>query len=470
VSIHDTELIRRYVDEGANDALAELVRRHVDVIYSAALRQVGGDCHFAEDVVQQVFADFVRKARSLRGHAALTGWFYTSTRFTAAKLVRAEQRRKARDLEAYHVNESDSSSAASIDVRPMLDEAMHELGERDRLTVLLRYFEQQPVAEVGRRLGISENAAAKAVERALDRLRDRFAKRGMKSTSAVLAAALANQAVAAAPAALASNVTSSLLASGAAVATTTVSLFMGKVTCTAIVAGIVVATGIGVFQFDHAAGQRTELAALRVEGARYISRANSVAQAQTAATAELEQQRVAHAQLVAATRVTPPRAKPVGVEPPLDQHTIEKLTSAGFATPIAALETYLWAISTGDAKAIADCITLDAEDHAALRRLFESLSPGAQTYLQSPERMLASVAPATMPSISRLDIVDVSLRSNGDTRVRYRRNDEETVRSVMLRSSSDGWKLVGRNLYPDDPDKQATLKYVAESLAANASK
>src|SRR4051812_4616099 len=189
----------------------------MDLVYSAALRQVGGDTHFAEDVVQQVFADFARKATTLRGRTSLSGWFYTSTHYAAAKLVRRERRRKARDLEASKMNAIAAASSSDCDwehLRPVLDRAMHELGERDRTTGLLRFFERLSVAEVGRRLGISDNAASKALDRALDRLRQRLARRGIISTASALAVVLSDHAIAAAPTGLASTVAASLLSGG----------------------------------------------------------------------------------------------------------------------------------------------------------------------------------------------------------------------------------------------------------------
>ena len=94
--MNDSELLRRFAAEHADDAFAELVRRRIGLVYSAALRQVGGDAHRAEDIAQEVFIDLARKARSLARHPALIGWLYTSTHFAAAKSNRTEQRRSRR--------------------------------------------------------------------------------------------------------------------------------------------------------------------------------------------------------------------------------------------------------------------------------------------------------------------------------------------------------------------------------------
>ncbi len=93
---NDADLLRRYFEEGVDGAFAELVRRHVDLVYSAALRQVNGDPHLAADATQIVFSDLARKGGALVGHRVLAGWLFTSTRFAVAELVRGESRRADR--------------------------------------------------------------------------------------------------------------------------------------------------------------------------------------------------------------------------------------------------------------------------------------------------------------------------------------------------------------------------------------
>lgn len=212
----DLDLLSRFVDHRDQVAFAELVRRHIDFVYAAALRHVSGDRHRAEDVAQEVFVDFARKASGLRSHPCLPGWLYASTRFTAINAIRREQRRTNREKEAEIMQaSSDAPEPQWEQIRPLIDDAMQDLDERDRQSVLLRFFGQQTFIAIGEQLGLTENAAQKRVERALDRLNTALSHRGITSTSTALALALAQSGVAA-PAALAGTATAAALAGVAA--------------------------------------------------------------------------------------------------------------------------------------------------------------------------------------------------------------------------------------------------------------
>jgi RNA polymerase sigma factor (sigma-70 family) len=219
----DTELLRNYLEEGSETAFAELVRRHIDLVYSAALRQLNGDRQYAEDVAQTVFTDLAQKAPKLQTHTSLAGWLYTSTRYATAAIRRAESRRSLREHKAHTMNPDLQPAEAEPDwehIRPILDEAMHGLKEEDREAVLLRYFERLPLGEVGKRLGIPENTARMRIERAMEKLRTRLAACGISSTAAALGTALAQQAVGPAPGALSVRVAGHAIATSSNPVTT----------------------------------------------------------------------------------------------------------------------------------------------------------------------------------------------------------------------------------------------------------
>src|SRR5215510_8540948 len=130
----DCELLRRYSEEKYEEAFAELVQRHLDLVYSAALRQVNHDAHLAQDVAQMVFTELSRKAAVLARRHVLTGWLYTCTHFCAAKAVRTERRRHAREQEAQAMHEVVHNPQTELDwecILPVLDKVMIELNELD---------------------------------------------------------------------------------------------------------------------------------------------------------------------------------------------------------------------------------------------------------------------------------------------------------------------------------------------------
>lgn len=213
----DASLLRQYAQERAEDAFAEVVRRHINGVYSAALRRVCGDAHLAEDITQRVFVSLARQAEQVSRHSAVSAWLYITTRNEAANAVRSERRRKARELEAHAMEDRTHDPAATADwsqLAPLLDSVIDQLNNADRTAVVLRYVEQCSYAEVGSVLHVSEDAARMRVDRALDKIRQLMARHGITSTAAALSTAIAQHAVAAAPAGLTASVTAAALAVG----------------------------------------------------------------------------------------------------------------------------------------------------------------------------------------------------------------------------------------------------------------
>jgi len=257
----DGELLRRYTETNSESAFAELVERHLNLVYSAALRQVNGDAHLAQDVAQTVFADLARKAASLARRPILTGWLYTSAHFAAAKAVRTERRRHTREEEAQLMNQLLCDPAPDLDwgkLRPVLDAAMLELNETDREAVLLRYFDNRPHAEIAGRLGLSENAARMRVDRALEKLRTLLVRRGV-STTAALSAVISANAVQVAPAGLAVTISTAALSgttlANTATATATKAIAMTTLQKT-LISAIVVASLLMPLLIHHKAQAR----------------------------------------------------------------------------------------------------------------------------------------------------------------------------------------------------------------------
>jgi RNA polymerase sigma factor (sigma-70 family) len=243
--MNDAELLQRYARDRCEESFNEVVRRHIDLVFSAALRQLAGDRALAEEVTQAVFTDLARKAGALAGREILTGWLYTSVRFAAAKRVRSEQRRRVREEQAHDMFQSSSQPEPDPQweqLQPVLDEAMHQLNERDREALLLRYFEGKPLNEVGSRLGVSPDAARMRLERALEKLRKCLGRKGVVASATAIGALMTQQAATAAPVGLAASVAGAALttaAQGASALTIFEIIVMSKLKAAAVVALVV---------------------------------------------------------------------------------------------------------------------------------------------------------------------------------------------------------------------------------------
>lgn len=263
----DSQLLRAYAEQRSEDAFSELVSRHVDLVYSAALRMVR-DRHLAEDVTQAVFVALARNAPQLVPRAVLSGWLHRTAQNIAAQTVRSIERRRAREQEASAMNEmpDHESDAMWKRIAPHLDDALGTLSEADRDVLMLRYFERKSAQEMAQVLGISSEAAQRRVTRAVDRLRGYFTQRGATlGTGGGLAATLTN-AVQAAPVGLAATISKAApLAAIAAIAATsgvrfTQLLVMTTTKKALIAAALAAAVGTGTYEAHQLSALRHQAA------------------------------------------------------------------------------------------------------------------------------------------------------------------------------------------------------------------
>jgi len=197
-------LLQAYARENSEAAFQELVNRYLDLVFSTAIRRVGGNRQLAEDVSQLVFTDLARKAASLPNNVMLGGWLHRHTGFVASNVLRTEQRRRHRERKAMEMNALNEPSEADWNqLALVLDEAMDQLDSSDRDAVVLRYFERRELRAVGTALGISDDAAQKRVSRAVDKLRELLVNRDATLLPiAALSILLGSRCIQAAPAGL----------------------------------------------------------------------------------------------------------------------------------------------------------------------------------------------------------------------------------------------------------------------------
>src|SRR5581483_8711307 len=188
----DFELLRAYVEPGTEAAFTELVNRHINLVHSAALRQVA-DPQTAAEISQTVFIILARKARTIQPGTVLAGWLLLTTRYTAANARRRDQHRHVTEQQAMDHLYMSYTDAAWKQIAPLLDEALVALRESDRDAVALRFFEERSFKEIGAALSISEDSARKRVSRALKRLRSLLARRGCVVPVAVVTLAISGR-------------------------------------------------------------------------------------------------------------------------------------------------------------------------------------------------------------------------------------------------------------------------------------
>ena len=257
----DGQLIREYVESKSQSAFTELAVRHASWVYSCALRRVR-DPHVAEDVAQAVFIILAKKAPKLAEDITLNAWLFHVTRYAAAQALRSDTRRRNHERKAASmVSETIVPGSESMlqELHPHLDEMVGRLHHDDRQAVLLRFFQQKSMVDVGAALHVSEDAAKKRVARAVDRLRQLLLGKGVTIPAAALATALIADTTHSAPAAVIATCAAGSAppaSMGAAdIAREALSAMLGaklKMAAAAILLAMLIpAAAVGMFWFYH---------------------------------------------------------------------------------------------------------------------------------------------------------------------------------------------------------------------------
>ena len=265
----DSQLLRAYAEDRSETAFAELMRRHLDLVYSAARRMVC-DSHLAQDVTQGVFLALAKSASGLTARPVLSGWLHRTAQNIAAQTVRTSVRRQAREQEAATMNLLLSTETGSSwqHLAPELDAALGALSEPDRDALLLRYFERKSAREMALTLGISDDAAQKRVNRAVDRLRECLAERGVTLGASGLVVLLSANAIEAAPAGLAAAISTAVALAGntlthAATFTAVKTIAMTTFQKTLFTATLAIVAGMGIYQAHQASTLKSQNRTLR---------------------------------------------------------------------------------------------------------------------------------------------------------------------------------------------------------------
>ena len=449
----DAELLLRYARDGAEDAFAEIVRRHIDFVFQTALRQVGGDAHHASDVAQYVFTEVARRSSSLAHHRVLKGWLFTTARHAAANIVRAERRRRRREQEAHamqNIANEPEPSADWAEARPLINDALTALSARDRAAVLLRYFEGRDYAEIGARFSLTADAARLRVDRALDKMRIALSRAGVTSGTAALAGALTAQAGIAAPAGLAASVTAVALASGAATGGAATFLILMNTTTIqcALLAAVLLTGSVGLLLQQRSHAKLTdELADLR---AASVQRAKLQSENLQLAPRAAELPDPLDEALAAARRTAEELKRRLAEQPlaPLTPGLVPTLAwkNVGQATPGEAFETLQWARSSIDPATLGKLMAFAPGDRAKAEDVFSRLSENARATLNiaSPEELVGFACAMIEPSAgARVKSATPQGADDMMVRAEIQRMDGRVDSPTMqFHHAADGWRWV----------------------------
>jgi RNA polymerase sigma factor (sigma-70 family) len=389
--LSDQQLLRDYLEHRSEAAFGELVRRHIDLVYSAAARLMR-DQHLAEDVTQAVFVALAKNAAQLTGHPVLSGWLHCTARNLAANTIRANVRRQAREEEAAFMSKLLSTASDPLweQIAPHLDAALGELGEADRDALLLRYFERKSAREMAQILNTSEEAAQKRVNRAVERLREFFSKRGVAIGASALVLLVSANAVQSAPLALAATISTAAFLTATTVHTSTVIaatkiIAMTTLQKNAVTVTLTAAIATGIFQAHQASQLRVQIQTLQREKISLAAQLQQLQEQQNGMnsmasslrvenehlksnTIELAKLRSEIARLHSSDQDTanaPRTNQSASDHPETPDPTVADIqlpknswTNAGFATPEDNLRTRGWAVLNGDRERFKESVFL----------------------------------------------------------------------------------------------------------------
>jgi RNA polymerase sigma factor (sigma-70 family) len=263
----DIQLLREYAESGSESAFSKIVSRHINLVYSVALRQVR-NTHLAEEIAQAVFIILARKAKSMSANIVLSGWLCRAARHVSADTLKIQRRRQIREQEAHMqsmLNENEPETW--IHIAPILDDALGSLGQTDHDAVVLRYFEGKDLREVGAVLGMKEDAARMRVNRGLEKLRKFFSRKGVTLSAGAIAASVAANSIQAAPAGLSATALNAALSGGGLTTATIVAATKAIAMTTAqkLIVTVTVAAlaGAGIYEARQVARLNRQVRALQ---------------------------------------------------------------------------------------------------------------------------------------------------------------------------------------------------------------
>ncbi|MBI2515718.1 MAG: sigma-70 family RNA polymerase sigma factor [Opitutae bacterium] len=434
----DAELLSRYTRLRDQHAFAELVERHLSLVYGAALRRMSGRPDLAEEIAQRVFADLARKTGELARHPTLAGWLHQATRYAAIDALRDEARRAK--LARQFAAETEAEVSPDWErLRPVLDEAMDRLAPRDRDLVLLRFFEGLTHTEVGARLGLNENAARMRAERALEKLRGHRGRRGVTSTSAALGLVLTNQPAVAVPVGLAGTIAQAMAAI-VPLASAVPSVLVGKLAY--FVLGAAMTGGAALWMWPELGGRfRQRMTAEAVGGAKQPV---AVGEKRPSNQAEEPREAAARAEKLAQKLEQHRAGRAASTEAEIGIPSTHR-RDHGQDTPRDAILSLAWAQGEGEMDALARLICFEDDDEKFARELWRGMPDDFREQFDTTEKLYALLLAAdalTAPPPPETVFARFTQLSRGDNEVELVPPGFQAQGMFRFRRTEQGWKWI----------------------------
>lgn len=427
----DQMLIRAYVRSRCEQSFAELVRRHVNLVHSTALRIVR-EAALAEEVTQSVFLALARHSARLQGRSSLIGWLHETSRNLSINTVRGEERRRQREREAANMKtlNLDESRETWQQLALHLDEAISQLKRAERDVILWRYFEHKTAEQIGGLLGLGPDAARKRVARATDHLRTIFAKRGVSISAASLAAILSVEAVKAAPAGLAVAAIASANSLASLTTTSTIQMIMASTQAKIGIAVLVAASVTTPILLQHLANRRlkeavaalrgqtaeqtAEMDRLRKQGERLTADVQSSESRRAAEQGELARLRgevtalkaretnVVAAANAKASRKAETKTADAADASPGGLLLAKEMKNVGLRDPASAYQTLQWAKINGDTNAIYNALAwADKRTQAEVEAVFAGAPEAVRAKYGSADEFMLHLSDRSKPHEDR---------------------------------------------------------------------
>src|SRR5437016_12518544 len=183
----DAEDIRlmRLVADGNTSAFEQLIERHQRLVAGTVARMLGSNSD-VEDIAQQVFIRVWKSAGRYVPRAKFTTWLLKITRNLVFNELRRSKRHAHIPIQTEpsaeeiplkdETNPSPDASLLETEQRQAIEQAIKELPESQRSTVILRRYQELSYDPIGEILDLSVPAVKSVLFRARTELRARLSK------------------------------------------------------------------------------------------------------------------------------------------------------------------------------------------------------------------------------------------------------------------------------------------------------